>query len=143
MKKRLDVYIKKTNSVSYEDFISKINQYDKYIDYKDNMILLIKNKEEEINRYDITKLKSNYNRNKGVIASLYNVLGCKSLDEVLEQLEFYEKQKEEILIKEYEINTINKDIENINEQLADKDDEIRKKNSCTWIRKYRNSRYAC
>jgi len=125
--KRLDVYINKTNSVSYEDFISKINQYDKYIDYKDNMILLIKNKEEEINRYDITKLKSNYNRNKGVIASLYNVLGCKSLDEVLEQLEFYEKQKEEILIKEYEINTINKDIENINEQLADKDDEIRKK----------------
>lgn len=62
-----------------------------------------------------------------MIASLYNVLGCKSLDEVLEQLEFYEKQKEEILIKEYEINTINKDIENINEQLADKDDEIRKK----------------
>lgn len=52
--KRLDVYIKKTNSVSYEDFISKINQYDKYIGYKDNMILLIKNKEEEINRYDIT-----------------------------------------------------------------------------------------
>jgi len=125
--KRLDTYIKETNSVSHEDFISKINQYDKYRSYKDNMTLLIKNKEDEISRHDITKLKSNYNRNKGVIASLYNVLGCKSLDEVLEQLEIYEKQKEEILIKEYEISTINQDIENINEQLDDKDDEIRKK----------------
>ena len=102
-------------------------QYDKYKSYKDSITLVIKNKEDEINKYDITNLKSNYNRNKGVIASLYSVLSCKSLDEVLEQVEFYEELKENINRREYEVNGIKKEIENINEQLVDKEDEIRKK----------------
>jgi exonuclease SbcC len=124
---KLGFYMIETNSASYEDFISKLNQYDKYKSYKDNITLIIKNKEDEINKYDITQLKSSYNRNKGVVASLYNVLSCKSLDEVLEQLEFYEKLKEDIRIIEYEISGANQEIKNINEQLDDKEDEIRKK----------------
>lgn len=125
--KKLDFYMNETNSLSYEDFINKLTKYDKYISYKDNTNLIIKNKEEEIYKYDITALKSNYNRNKGVIASLYNVLSCNSLDEVLEQVEIYEKMKEKITKSEYEISGIKQDIESINEQLEDKEYEIRKK----------------
>ncbi len=126
---RLNFYIRETNSTSYEDFINKITQYDKYKIYKDNITLVIKNKEEEITKYDLIQLKSNYNKNKGVIASLYNVLSCKSLNEVLEKLEIYEGLKENIFIREYEINGVKQDIENINEQLSDKEYEIRKKTS--------------
>lgn len=125
--KKLDFYMNETNSLSYEDFINKLTKYDKYISYKDNTNLIIKNKEEEIYKYDITALKSNYNRNKGVIASLYNVLSCNSLDEVLEQVEIYEKMKEKITKSDYEISGIKQDIESINEQLEDKEYEIRKK----------------
>lgn len=125
--KKLSFYMNKTNSVSYEDFIDKLTKYDKYKSYKDSTILIIKNKEEEINRHDITTLKSNYNRNKGVIASLYSVLSCKSLEEVLEQVELYENLKENIFRIEYKINGIKEEIKNINEQLDDKEYEIRKK----------------
>lgn len=125
--KNLDFYMNETNSLSYEDFINKLTKYDKYINYKDNTNLIIKNKEEEICKYDITALKSNYNRNKGVIASLYNVLSCNSLDEVLEQVEIYEKMKEKITKSDYEISGIKQDVESIKEQLEDKEYEIRKK----------------
>ena len=124
---KLNSYINETKSETYEEFINKLTQYDKYKSYKDSIILVIKNKEDEINKYDITDLKSNYNRNKGVIASLYNVLSCTSLDEVLEQVEFYEELKVNINRCEYEVNGIKQEIENINEQLVDKEDEIRKK----------------
>ena len=124
---KLNSYINETNSKTYEEFINKLTQYDKYKSYKDSITLVIKNKEDEINKYDITELKSNYNRNKGVIASLYSVLSCTSLDEVLEQVEFYEELKENINRYEYEVNGIKQEIENINEQLVDKEDEIRKK----------------
>lgn len=126
---KLESYMGKTNSESYEDFINKLAQYDKFINYKENIILGVKNKEEEINKYNITELKSNYNRNKGVIASLYSVLSCNSLDEVLTKLEEYEQLKEKILISEYEVNGIKHELENINEQLIDKEDEIRRKTS--------------
>ncbi|OOM75746.1 DNA replication and repair protein RecF [Clostridium puniceum] len=124
---KLNLYLNETKAASYEEFINKLTQYDKYKSYKDNMMLIIKNKEEEINKYDITNLKTNYNRNKGVIASLYNVLGCQSLEEVLEQVEIYEELKSNINRNEYEFDGIKKEIENINEQLADKEEEIRKK----------------
>ena len=124
---KLNFYINETKSSTYEEFINKLTQYDKYKSYKDSITLVIKNKEDEINKYDITELKSNYNRNKGVIASLYSVLSCKSLDEVLEQVEFYEELKANINRREYEVNGIKQEIENINEQLVDKEDEIRKK----------------
>jgi len=124
---KLNLYLNKTKAGSYQEFINKLTQYDKYKSYKDNMILIINNKEEEINKYDITNLKSNYNRNKGVIASLYNVLDCQSLDEVLEQVEIYEELKSNINRSEYEFDGIKKEIENIDEQLIDKEEEIRKK----------------
>ena len=124
---KLNSYINETSSKTYEEFISKLTQYDKYNSYKDSMTLVIKNKEEELKKYDITQLKSNYNRNKGVIASLYSVLSCESLDEVLEQVGIYEELKENINRYEYEVSSINKEIDNINEQLVDKEDEIRKK----------------
>ena len=124
---KLNSYINETKSSTYEEFINKLTKYDKYKSYKDSITLVIKNKEDEINKYDITDLKSNYNRNKGVIASLYSVLSCKSLDEVLEQVEFYEELKVNINRREYEVNGIKQEIENINEQLVDKEDEIRKK----------------
>jgi len=124
---KLNFYINETNSTTYENFINKLTQYDKYKSYENSITLAIKNKEEEINKYDITALKSNYNRNKGVQDSLYNVLSCRSLDEVLEQVELYEELKESINRREYEINGIKKELENINEQLVDREDEIRKK----------------
>ena len=124
---KLNVYINETNSATYEEFINKLTQYDKYKNYKDSISLVTKDKEDELNKYDITKLKSNYNRNKGVIASLYSVLSCESLDQVLEQVEFYEELKADINRREYEVNGIKQEIENINEQLVDKEDEIRKK----------------
>lgn len=124
---KLNSYINKVNSETYEEFISKLTKYDKYKSYKDSMFLVIKNKEEELNKYDITGLKSNYNRNKGVIASLYSVLSCESLDEVLEQVGIYEELKENVKRYEYEVSSIKKEIDNINEQLVDKEDEIRKK----------------
>lgn len=123
----LNLYLKETKTEDYEEFINMLAQYDKYKNYKDSMMLIIKNKEEEINKYNITELKSTYNRNKGVIASLFNVLSCQSLEEVLEQLEIYEELKVNINRSEYEFEGIKKEIENINEQLADKEVEIRKK----------------
>jgi uncharacterized protein YhaN len=124
---KLNSYINQTNSKTYEDFISNINQYDKYKNYKDGMALVIKNKEEELNKYDIVGLKSNYNKNKGVIASLFSVLSCKTLDEVLEQVRIYEELNKNINAYEYEVASAKKEIDNINEQLMDKEDEIRKK----------------
>lgn len=124
---RLNLYLKEANSEDYEEFINKLALYDKYKNYKDSMMLIIKNKEEEINKFNITELKSTYNRNKGVIASLFNVLSCQSLEEVLEQVEIYEELKSNINRSEYEFEGINKEIENINEQLNDKEEEIRKK----------------
>lgn len=123
----LNLYLKETKAEGYEEFINMLAQYDKYKNYKDSMMLMIKNKEEEINKYNITELKSTYNRNKGVIASLFNVLSCQSLEEVLEQVEVYEELKSNINRSEYEFEGIKKEIENINEQLADKEEEIRKK----------------
>lgn len=123
----LNLYITKTNCKSYEEFITMLTKYDKYKTYKDNTILTIKSREEEIAKYNITELKSNYNRNKGVISSLYSVLACDSLEEVLNKLEEYEQIREKIRMSEYEVNRIKKDIENINEQLIDKEEEIRKK----------------
>lgn len=125
--KELKFYMNETNSGCYEDFISKLTKYDKYKNYKDSTDLIIKNKEEESSRYDITTLKSNYNRNKGVIASLYSLLSCNSLDEVLEKAESYENLKENIFRSEYKINGIKEEIKNISDQLDDKDCEIRKK----------------
>jgi DNA repair exonuclease SbcCD ATPase subunit len=126
---KLNLYITKTNCKSYEEFINKLTQYDKFKSYKDSTNLTIKSKEEEINKYSITELKSSYNKNKGIIASLYSVLACNSLDEVLSKLEIYEQLKEKILINEYEVNRMKQEIENINEQLIDHEDEIRKKTS--------------
>ena len=124
---KLNLYINETNSATYKEFINKLTQYDKYKSYKDSIALVAKDKEDELNKYDITTLKSNYNRNKGVIASLYSVLSCESLDQVLEQVEFYEELKADINRCEYEVNGVKQEIENINEQLADKEEEIRKK----------------
>ena len=124
---KLNLYINETNCTTYEKFINKLTQYDKYTSYKDSITLVIKDKEDEIDKYNITEIKSNYNRNKGVIASLYSVLSCESLDQVLEQVELYEELKSDINRREYEINRISQEIENINEQLIDKEDEIRKK----------------
>lgn len=124
---KLNFYINETNSRTYEDFINKLTQYDKYKIYKDSVILLIKDKEDEINKYDISALESNYNRNKGVITSLCSVLSCDSMDQVSEQVEFYEELKADINQREYEFNGIKKEIENISEQLVEKEDEIRKK----------------
>ena len=124
---KLNLYINETNSATYKEFINKLTQYDKYKSYKDSIALVAKDKEDELNKYDITTLKSNYNRNKGVMASLYSVLSCESLDQVLEQVEFYEELKADINRCEYEVNGAKQEIENINEQLADKEDEIRKK----------------
>lgn len=124
---KLNLYLKETNSESYEEFMSRLNQYDKYKNYRDSIVLIIKNKEEEINKYKITELKSTYNKNKGVIASLYNVLSCQSLEQVLEQVEIYQELKSNISRSEYEFEGIIKELENINEQLIDKEEEIRKK----------------
>ena len=124
---KLNSYIKETGAATYEEFITKLTKYDKYRSYKDSMALVIENKEEELNKYNITELKSNYNRNKGVIASLYSVLSCESLDEVIEQVELYEELKGNINKYEYEVSVIKKEIDNINEQLVDKEVDIRKK----------------
>lgn len=124
---KLNLYINKTESLSYEEFISKITQYDKFKNYNDNINLIIKNKEEEISKYDITQLKSNYNKTKGVMASLYSILSCNTLDEVLDKLDVYEKLKEDLSRNEYEINGLKQEIKNIDEQLSDKELEIKKK----------------
>lgn len=126
---KLNNYIKKANSNSYEEFITKLTQYDRYKNYKESMELVIRNKEEEINKYNISQLKADYNRNKGVIASLYNILSCSSLDEVLEKLEIYEKLKEDIDRNEYEINRIKSEMDTVTEQLTDRGEEIRKRAS--------------
>lgn len=130
---RLNSYISQANCSSYEEFISKLTQYDKYKNYKESMDLVIKNKMEEINKYNITQLKADYNKNKGVIASLYNILSCSSLDEVLEKLEVYEKLKEDISRNEYEINRIKGEINAVTEQLVDREEEIKKKTSILGI----------
>lgn len=126
---KLNNYINQLKCVSYEEFISKLSQYDKYRSYRESMEIIIKNKEDELNKFDITKLKTEYNRNKGVISSLYNVLACNSLDEVLEKLEIYEALREEISRNEYEINGVNQEVYNIAEQLLEREKEIRKKAS--------------
>lgn len=66
---KLNYYMNETKSKDYGEFISKLTQYDKFKIYNENAILTLKNKKEEINKYDIAKLKSKFNRNKGVIAS--------------------------------------------------------------------------
>ncbi|WP_297418588.1 AAA family ATPase [Clostridium sp.] len=126
---KLNFYMSKTNSMSYKDFINKLTQYDKYKTYKDNVNLLIQNKEEEISKYDITQIKLSYNKNKGVIASLFTVLSCNSLDAVLEKYETYEKLLVNIQRIEYDMDVIKQEIKNIDEQLVDKELEIRKKTS--------------
>lgn len=124
---KLNFYLKETDSNSYEEFINKLTKYDSYKSYRDSMNLVVDKRVQEIKKYNITELKSNYNRNKGVIASLFSVLSCTSLDEVLNKVGVYEKLKEELLRTEYEFNGIKEEIKSINEQLVDKEEEIRKK----------------
>lgn len=132
---QLNLYLKETKTEGYEEFINMLAQYDKYKNYKDSMMLVIENKEEEINKYNITELKSSYNKNKGVITSLFNLLSCQSLEEVLQEVEIYEELKSNINRSEYEFEGIKKEIENINEQLSDKEEEIRKKVSILGLEK--------
>lgn len=124
---KLNLYIKRTKSKSYEEFINKLTKYDKYKSYSDNMNIIMNNKEEEIKSYNITELKGTYNKNKGVISSLYSVLLCKSLDEVLEKIDVYEELKEDISRDEYKINGVKEELGNIDEQLIDREQEIKSK----------------
>lgn len=123
----LNNYLKETNSNSYEEFINKINKYDSFRSYKDSMNMLLEKRQQEISKYNITDLKSKYNKNKGVILSLFSVLSCDSLDKVMDKVSVYEKLKDELLRLEYEVIKVKEEIENINEQLIDKEEEIRKK----------------
>lgn len=124
---KLNFYLRETDSNNYEEFISNLNKYDNYKSYKASMSLVVEKRVQEIKKYNITELKSNYNRNKGVIASLFSVLSCDSLDEVLEKVGVYEKLREDLLRIEYEFNAAKEEIKSINEQLIDKEEEIRKK----------------
>lgn len=131
--KKLNNYINQAKCNSYEEFISKLTQYDKYKNYKESMDFVIKNKMEEINKYNIAQLKADYNKNKGIISSLYNILSCSSLEDVLKKLENYEKLKEDISRNEYEINRIKCEINDVTEQLSDREEEIKKKTSILGI----------
>ena len=126
---KINLYLKETDSNNYEEFISNLNKYDNYKIYKDSMDLVVEKRLQEIKKYNITELKSSYNRNKGVIASLFSVLSCDSLDEVLDKVGLYEKLREELLRAEYEFNGVKEEVRNINEQLVDKEEEIRRKTS--------------
>lgn len=124
---KLNFYLKETDSNNYEEFISNLNKYDNYKSYKTSMTLVVEKRVQEIKKYNITELKSNYNRNKGVIASLFSVFSCDSLDEVLDKVGVYEKLREDLLRVDYEFNAAKEEIKSINEQLVDKEEEIRKK----------------
>lgn len=124
---KLNFYMNEIKVSTYEEFINKLSQYDKYKTYRDNVALMIKNKEDEISKYEIYNLEFNYTRNKGVIESLFNILSCNSLDEVLEKVAQYEEIKGILKTFEYETIGIKKDIYNIDEQLIDMEKEIRKK----------------
>lgn len=126
---KLNFYLEQTGANNYEEFISNLNNYDNYKSYKASMNLVLEKRVQEIKKYNITELKSNYNRNKGVIASLFSVLSCNSLDEVLEKVKDYEKLKEDLFRVEYKCNGIKEEVKNINEQLADKEEEIINKTS--------------
>lgn len=124
---KLNFYLRETDSNNYEEFISNLNKYDNYRSYKASMSLVVEKRVQEIKKYNITELKSNYNKNKGVIASLFSVLSCNSLDEVLEKVGIYEELREDLLRVEYEFNGAKEEIKSINEQLTDKEEEIRNK----------------
>jgi hypothetical protein len=53
---KLNLYLRETKTKSYEEFINNLTQYDKYKSYNDSMMLIIKNKEEEIKNYDIVEM---------------------------------------------------------------------------------------
>ncbi|SFC31833.1 hypothetical protein SAMN05421842_102146 [Clostridium uliginosum] len=125
--RKLNLYIEEINCKSYEQFIKKVTKYDSYKNYEENIILHIKKRTEELNNINFNNLKQKYDKNESIIFSLFKVFGCKSLQEILDNISIYEKLKKELLPLEYEINVIKSEIKTISVQLQEREDDLRKK----------------
>lgn len=123
----INIYIKETNCNSYEEFIEKLTKYDKYISYKHNYELVLKEKEAEFNEERINTLQHLFKENQDILKLFYDTLSCSNIDELLERIERYEKLKKDRFnihktieeTKKYLIN-IEINIKEIEKSLLDK-----------------------
>lgn len=114
----LNIYMRETNCKSYEEFIDKITKYDKYIMYKENCEFELKKREIKFKLERLNTKERIFNYNKEFINSLYEVLSCDDMQELLNRIKKYENIKEEIKIISKEINRLNKEISELESQIT-------------------------
>ncbi len=124
---KLNLYMKEINCKDYENLIKQLSQYDSYKIYKENIYISINSKVKELNEFNIEELKNKYNKNKKVLGSLFKLLECNSIEETINKVNIYSKLKKELLPMEYKINSLALELKEIDFQLKDKEEYLRKK----------------
>ena len=113
----INIYMKETNCSSYEEFIEKITQYDKYISYKENCEVKLKKKEKEFNIDEMNSMQHIFKENDDLINLLYDILSCNDIDELLYRIKKYEDLKKDIENIDKEINRLKTEIEELNKKI--------------------------
>ncbi|WP_252214369.1 AAA family ATPase [Clostridium sp. VAP41] len=124
---KLNLYMQEINCKDYENLVKQLSQYDSYKIYKENIYISINSKVKELNDFNIEELKNKYNKNKKVLGSLFKLLECNSIEETINKVNIYSKFKKELLPMEYKINSLALELKEIDFQLKDKEEYLRKK----------------
>lgn len=113
----INIYLRETNCDSYEEFIEKITNYDKYISYKENCESVLKKKEKEFNLDRINSLQKLFKKNEDLINLFFEILSCEDMDELLQRIKKYENLKKDIENTSKKINKLKKEIEELENQI--------------------------
>lgn len=121
----INIYLKETNCSSYEEFIEKITQYDKYISYKENCEKKLRKKEKEFNMDEMNSAKHIFEENNNFINLLYEILSCSHIDELLHRIKKYENLKITIENIDNQIRKLKTEIHELKNNIAIIDSKIK------------------
>ena len=113
----LNIYMKETDCQGYEEFIEKITRFDKYITYKENCEIELKKREIEFKPEKMISIKRVFDKNNEFIDSVYEILSCDDMEQLLERIVKYENIKHEIEVTSKEMNRLNKEIDELESQI--------------------------
>ncbi|WP_244833587.1 AAA family ATPase [Clostridium sp. BJN0001] len=114
---KLKKYMSYTSQNTYENFIKMIKEYDRFFKYKENEQIILNRNNEELNSYNITDIKSKYNKNKGVISSILKIFLCDDLESVLLRIDEYEKKNLNNGIELTRLDFLKKEMISVNENI--------------------------
>lgn len=125
IEKQIFKYTKLIQAKSYEDFIKKLKIYDEFILYKERQNIKIKEKENQINLSEISKVKEKYINNEKYIEYIYDLAGTNSNDLVIEMFNKYDEFNKNLLSLKVEIDKEEKSILKLKGELKIREKRIR------------------